>query len=158
LADRAYGDQPYSPVGKAAAIITAVLGIAGLIWLVATLGLVRDNTPLTLEHVTERLVDNNPDGSCRWLVEFELKNNTDETAYIWAARVSIRQEGKSWFPPNGSADDLVKAILRPGRSAPGRIAVDVPDCPSKVDDLAHDPMKVAYEMGGYHGRRVVIGF
>lgn len=158
VADRAYGDQPQSAVGKAAAFVTAVLSLGALVWLVATVGTVSDHPALTLDEVTESLVDNNADGSCRWLVEFQLKNNTDETAYIWAARVSVRQEGDSWLPPHGSADDLVKVILRPGRSAPGRIVVDVPECPSRVDELGHDPMIVTYEMGGDRTKRIVIGF
>jgi len=145
-------------MGKAAALITAVVSLTALMWLVATVGIVRDHPDLTLQGVTESLVDHNVDGRCRWLVEFQLKNNTDETAYIWAARLSIRQKGDSWLEPHGSADNLVEVILRPGMSAPGRIVVEVPDCPSNVDDLGHDPMRVTYEMGAVRGKRIVIGF
>jgi len=145
-------------VGKAAALITAVISVGTLAWLAATVGIVSDRPDLSMEGVTESLVDLNDDGSCRWVVEFQLKNNTDESASIWAARVSIRQKGDGWQPPHGSDADLVKVNLRPGRSAPGRIMVDVPDCPSSVGKLGHDPMIVTYRMGSTLGKRIVIGF
>ena len=156
--DRAFGNQSQSRMGQAAATITAVVSISALIWLVATVGIVRDHPDLSLKRVHETLVDRSDDGSCRWIVEFDLKNNTDMSAYIWAARLAVRQEGDSWLPPHGSDPDLVDTLLRPGKSAPARIQVDVPKCPSKARELSHEPMVVTYEMGTDRGKRIVIGF
>jgi len=143
LADRSFGTQPISSVGHIAALIVGVMLVAALVIMAADIGVVQQRPELVLDNVTESLVDTG-DGSCDWIIEFQLRNQVDVTLRINSIRTAIRLHNWPGINPGGTDADLIGTRLRPSEIAPGRIEVQVPVCPESLKALKHDPIFITY--------------
>jgi len=156
--DRAFGNQLVSNAGRRAAVVTAAILLVGAVILGSQIGVTNYESDLTLNQVSESLVQNG-DGSCQWIVEFELVNRSDITATITSDLLYLRRPDLPREQiPHGSDSNLVGVSLGPGASVPGRIVVEVPSCPATVDQVKHDPLAVTYDDGSVSQGLSVIEF
>jgi len=158
IADRAFGNQSVSKIGRTAALITVVVAVVGVVLLVRQIGVVNYKSDLTLNEVSESLVQNG-DGSCQWIVDFQLANRSDITATITSGTLYLRQANTARdLIPHGTDSSLVGMVLAPGNTTPGRITVEMPSCPSSADQVSHDPLFVSYHDGSARAGLSVIEF
>jgi len=158
IADRAFGNQSVSKVGRTAALITAAVAVVGVLLLVRQIGVVNYKSDLTLNEVSESLVQNG-DGSCQWIVDFQLANRSDITATITSDTLYLRQSNTARdLIPHGVDPSLVGVVLAPGDTTPGRIVIEMPSCPARADQVSHDPLFVSYDDGSARAGLSVIEF
>jgi len=158
VADRAFGNQYVSKIGRKAALITAVVILVGLALMVRQIGVVNPKSDLALNEVTESLLQN-ADGSCQWIVEFQLVNRSDLTVKIRSEVLYLRQANTARAQlPRGFDSSLAGVALNPGDTAPGRIVIEMSSCPASADQVKHDPLTVTYNDGSGRDGLSIIEF
>ncbi len=143
LSDRSYGTQPTSTIGRTSAIIVGLTLAAAVAILAMNVGVIDQRPEISLDGVSENLVDTG-DGTCRWIIEFQLVNRADVTLRINSIRTSVRLHNWPGLNPGGTDAHLIGARIRPSEDISGRIEVEVPVCPESLKALKHDPIFITY--------------
>ncbi len=139
------------PVPKLAAGITVGALVIGLGLLVFQLQRIKEVGELAITKVSDEIVERD-DGSCGWLVEFELENNVDLPLLLQHGRAAITRvspvSGRIIEDETGFGND----ILNPNTTTTATLSFQLDSCPADSDEISHDLYRVIYRSREFGNR------